>query len=183
MARIHPINTTEAPSALQVSFARHVETCGSRITNMKATLGHSLVAFEIYMQWYPLYEEIKRILGHRLAGLYAFSISQASNCPLCSTYFRKIIIEKGENPEKLILTEREQHLLNFGAAIADNKGIIADEVYDRVSPHYTSRDLVLLIAFAGQMIATNIFNNVIQTDIDEYLNHFLPESIQAIAHE
>ena len=28
--------------------------------------------------------------------------------------------------------------------------------------------MVLLIAFAGQMIATNIFNNVIQTEIDEY---------------
>ena len=37
--------------------------------------------------------------------------------------------------------------------------------------------MVLLIAFAGQMIATNIFNNVIQTDIDEYLKSYLPEQI------
>jgi hypothetical protein len=183
MPRIHPIDTAEAPSAIQVSFARHVQTYGSRITNMKATLGHSLVAFEIYMQWYPLYEEVRRILGHRLAGLFAFSISQASNSPLCSTYFRKIIIEKGEDPENLILTEREKNLLDLGAAIADNKGIVPDEIYNRVSFNYTRRDIVLLIAFAGQMIATNSFNNVIKTDIDEYLNEFVPVSIQAMAHE
>ena len=34
--------------------------------------------------------------------------------------------------------------------------------------------MVVLIAFAGQMIATNIFNNVIETDIDEYLAEYLP---------
>ena len=28
--------------------------------------------------------------------------------------------------------------------------------------------------FAGQMIATNVFNNVIETDIDEYLVEYLP---------
>ena len=30
--------------------------------------------------------------------------------------------------------------------------------------------MVVLIAFAGIMIATNIFNNVIETEIDEYLS-------------
>jgi hypothetical protein len=31
-----------------------------------------------------------------------------------------------------------------------------------------------LIAFAGQMIATNVFNNVVETNIDEYLFDYLP---------
>lgn len=56
------------------------------------------------MQWYPLYEHVVQILGPRLAYLYAFSISEASNCPLCSTFFRKIIIDAGEKPEDLQLT-------------------------------------------------------------------------------
>ena len=34
--------------------------------------------------------------------------------------------------------------------------------------------MVVLIAFTGQMIATNVFNNVIETDIDEYLSDYLP---------
>jgi hypothetical protein len=34
--------------------------------------------------------------------------------------------------------------------------------------------MVVLIAFAGQMIATNIFSNVTETNIDEYLFDYLP---------
>lgn len=34
--------------------------------------------------------------------------------------------------------------------------------------------MVVLIAFAGQMIAANVFNNTIETDIDEYLVNYLP---------
>jgi hypothetical protein len=34
--------------------------------------------------------------------------------------------------------------------------------------------MVILTAFAGQMIATNVFSNVTETDIDEYLFDYLP---------
>jgi len=141
---------------------------------MKATLGHSTVAFDAYMQWYPLYEEVKKILGIRLSPLFAWSISEAADCPLCSTYFRKSIIEAGENPERLIFSEQDQQLLSFGAAIALNKGFVSDEIYQPVAARYSDQELVVLIAFAGIMIATNIFNNVIHTEIDEYLYPFLP---------
>ena len=89
---------------------------------MKATLGHSLLAFEVYMQWYPLYEEVEKILGKRLAYLYAYSISKASDCPLCSTFFRKIIIDSGEKPESLDLTPSEKDILDFGSRIAQIPG-------------------------------------------------------------
>ena len=35
-------------------------------------------------------------------------------------------------------------------------------------------EIVILIAFAGQMIATNLFNNVLGVTIDEYLYPYLP---------
>ena len=46
--------------------------------------------------------------------------------------------------------------------------------YNKVSGRYTEEEMVLLVAFAGQMIATNIFSNTIKTDIDEYLKAYLP---------
>ena len=174
MARIKPVTSTVLSSATKQAFDDHVKQYRSRITNMKAVLGHSLPAFEVYMQWYPLYEEIKKILGERLAYLYGWSISLASNCPLCSTYFRKIIIDAGENPENLELTAAEQEVLNFGSSIAQQQGIIEDDIYYKVSERYIEKEMVLLIAFAGQMIATNIFSNTIKTDIDEYLKGYLP---------
>jgi len=46
-------------------------------------------------------------------------------------------------------------------------------VYDSIRNNYSEEEMVLLIAFAGQMIATNIFSNVIETQIDDYLIDFL----------
>ena len=162
--------------AVQQAFSDHVKTYNTRITNMKSTLAHSLPSFEVYMQWYVLYEEIKRILGDRLAYLFAWSVSHASNCPLCTTYFRKAMIDKGDDPESLELTSFEKEVLDFGSAIAIQQGHVDEEVYQKAAEHFTEKEMVMLIAIAGQMIATNIFNNVIQTDIDDYLHPYLPKS-------
>lgn len=179
MARIQPIPIEKAPLPLKTAFFKHVAEYKGRITNMKATLGHSVLAFEVYMQWYPLYEQVQKILGARLAYLYAFSISEASNCPLCSTFFRKIIIDAGEKPEQLQLTSEEQLILDFGSTIARSHGYVPDQLYRWVSVLYNDEQLVLLVAFAGQMIATNIFNNVVETDIDGYLVPYLPLTLSS----
>lgn len=175
MPRITPLRPGEAPPGVQTAFDQHVtDYAGSRITNMKATLGRSLLSFQVYMQWYPLYEQVKEILGNRLAYLFAHAVSEGSNCPLCTTFFRRIIIDNGEQPEALQLTDHEQLLINFGSEIARHKGEVTDDLYGCVSQHYTDEQIVLLVAFAGQMIATNVFNNVLQVDIDEYLYPYLP---------
>jgi len=172
MARIEPPATQEISPDVKIAFEHHVQEYGGRITNMKATLGHSHIAFEAYMQWYPLYSEVEKILGKRMASLYAHSISCAADCPLCSTFFRKIIIDSGETPEKLELSESEKDVLNFGSGITKHKGNIADHLYNKVAINYKESEMVILVAFAGIMIATNIFNNVIETEIDEYLSAY-----------
>lgn len=173
MARLAPLTEDAASVNIQQAFKEHIDTYQARITNMKATLGHSLISFKVYMQWYPLYQEVERIVGRRVAYLYAFAISSASNCPLCSTFFRKIIIDAGENPSNLVTTSKEQRLLDFGSAIARDAGNISDEAYEGVASLYDPEQIVVLTAFAGQMIATNIFNNVLQTDIDSYLHDYI----------
>jgi alkylhydroperoxidase family enzyme len=177
MPRIKPLGESEISDEIRNAFDDHVKKYNTRITNMKSTLGRSLPAFEVYMEWYRLYEVVKKILGERLAYLYSWSISHASNCPLCSVYFRKIIIDKDENPESLQLSAEEQDVLDFGAAIATNQGHVEENIYNKLSSRFDQEEMVMLIAFAGQMIATNIFNNVIETDIDEYLFNYLPKSI------
>jgi alkylhydroperoxidase family enzyme len=174
MPRIDPIEIKNASGPLKEAFAQHCAEDHARITNMKATLGHSLTAFQVYMQWYPLYRELQLVIGERMAYLYAHAISLSADCPLCTMYFRKVIIDAGESPEQLDVQPDEQQLLDFGAAIATNKGVITDEVFTPLSQRYSDKEMVILIAFAGQMIATNIFNNVIETRIDDYLQEYLP---------
>lgn len=174
MARIAPLEIDGLSPSVKVAFERHIREYSARITNMKATLGHCLPAFEAYMQWYPLYEEVERLLGRRLASLYAYTISQASDCPLCTAFFRKAIIEAGEDPEDPGLTQPEKAILDLGKSITRYHGNIADHVFNAVSAYYSKAAMVILVAFAGQMIAINVFNNAVETDIDGYLVNYLP---------
>lgn len=176
MSRIKPLTSEERSPEIKVAFEKHVQEYQARITNMKASLGHSLLAFEIYMQWYPLYREVEKIVGKRPAYLFAHAISTGSDCPLCSTFFRRIIMDAGEKPDSLQLDEREQELIEFGSAIAQNKGMVSDYLFEKTAKWYSTEEMVILIAFAGQMIATNVFNNVIETEIDEYLTPYLKSS-------
>src|SRR5262245_11590694 len=133
MPRINPIRTETAPLDIREAFEDHVNDYNARITNMKATLGHSLLAFKVYMQWYPLYEKVRETIGERAAYLYAWSVSTGSNCPLCSTFFRKVIIDNGDNPDKLLLNDYDNQLLDFGSSIAAHKGCIANHVYNNLA--------------------------------------------------
>lgn len=169
MPRLLPLTEKNISADTREAFEKHVREHHSRITNMKATMGRSVLAFEIYMRWYDLYDNVKKITGERLAYLFAHSISLGSNCPLCTTYFRKIIIENGEKPEELFLSEEEQLLIDFGNEISIYSGEVNDEIYEAVGKKYSEEELVVLVAFAGQMIATNVFSNVFQVEIDEYL--------------
>src|SRR6476646_4799554 len=149
MARIDPISENEGAQSIREAFQKHTVDYNAKITNMKATLAHSLLVFDVYMQWYPLYAEVERILGNRLAYLYAYSISYASDCPLCSTFFRKMVIDAGEKPEALVLTAWEQKLLEFGSSISKDHGKIADNVYKVIASRFNKEEMIILIAFAG----------------------------------
>lgn len=174
MPRILPLKTEEISPSIQEAFEKHKQEFGACITNMKATMGKALPVFNVYMKWYDLYEEVKTITGERNAYLFAHSVSEGSNCPLCTTFFRKIIIEHGEKPEELVLTDDEQTLLDFGSAIANNKGEVDSALYYRMEQMYSEPQVITLVGFAGQMIATNIFNNVLEVQIDDYLAPYIP---------
>lgn len=179
MPRILPLTEKEQSTDTKAAFEAHVKNHSSRITNMKATMGRSVLVFNIYMQWYDLYEQVKSIVGSRAAYLFAYAISEGSNCPLCTTYFRKVIIDNGEQPNHLVLSDIDQALLDFGSAIANNKGEVPKELYELLSRTYSETQLVVLVGFAGQMIATNIFNNVFEVEIDGYLAEYTPLTKEA----
>ncbi len=56
--------------------------------------------------------------------------------------------------------------------LPNTKADIANHVYNSLEQYHNSEEMVLLVAFAGQMIATSIFNNVIETDLDRLFNSF-----------
>ncbi len=94
MPRITPLDEGSAPPPAQELAAAHVGT-GSRMTNMKWTLAHAPTALAALLQWYPLHDEVVPFLGERRTVLFCHAISTERDCLICSTYFRRLLIDAG----------------------------------------------------------------------------------------
>ena len=136
---------------------------------MKATLLHSLPAFDALMTWYDLRDTVLPFLGERLADLFSHAISAGTDCLICSTYFRKALTDAGENPDELSLDEREQAVVELGQRLAQPSARVPDELYTRLAASFTDEQIVALTAFGAMMVATNVVNNALDVELDEYL--------------
>jgi len=168
MARIAPIDFNNADALVKKEFEDQIKKNG-RITNMKRTLLHSLPSFHALMEWYPLRDELLKFIGEREFDIYAHAISTENRCLVCSTFFRKILVESGDNPDTLRLSDREQALVDFGSQCVNEPNGINDELYSRLKSFFSDAQIVALTAFAGLMIATNLINTALKVDLDDYL--------------
>ena len=100
MARIVPLPESEAPAPAREMLEQQRAAHG-RVTNMKRTLAHSPPALRALMQWYHLHDEVRPFLGERLTTLFAHAVSTQTDCLICSTFFRRWLIEAGEDPDHL----------------------------------------------------------------------------------
>lgn len=171
MPRIRPIDYSEASAEQRAVHDATVHEHG-RATNMKATLLHSLPAFHALMEWYTLRDAVQPFLGERLAMIFSHAISAETDCLICSTFFRRILIEWGEDPDAFALDEREQAVVDFGRCLASPFARVPDEVYARVRSHLSSEQIVALTTFGALMVATNVFNNTLEVDLDENLEPY-----------
>src|SRR5688572_21830473 len=157
----------EARSAFDEGLARW-----GRMTNMKRTLLHSLPAYRALMEWYSLFDTVKTFLGERLAIIFAHAISSESHRLICTTYMRRILIEWGENPNELKLDPKGEALVEFGRALSQHGNRVPAELYEKLAGFFSPAQIVTLTAFAALMVATNIINNVLEVDLDEYLYEY-----------
>src|SRR5215207_5576024 len=165
-----PIARDDSLSPAQAAARDHqLETYGGRITVMKATLLSHVPSFDVHMQWYLLRDELAPCIGERAVSLFSYAISDENDCLVCSVYFRRILIDKGEDPDNPQVTEVEQLLIDWGRLIARSPADIPDELYSRLEAAFNPKLRVLLVAFAGQMIATNLFTIVGKVPLDEVL--------------
>jgi alkylhydroperoxidase family enzyme len=144
-----------------------------RVTNMKRTLLHNVPAFHAYMEWYTLKDLVVPFIGDRALSLYSYAISTANECLVCSAFFRKILIDSGDDPDNPTLSETEKLLMDFGHAIGRDPHNIPEALYEKLKAQYNTEQLVLLISFAGIMAATNLFNTVAKIPLDEILYKYV----------
>jgi alkylhydroperoxidase family enzyme len=171
MARIEPVDETSAPPESVELAAAHAAT-GGRMTNMKWTLAHDPGALQALLEWYPLHDRVVPILGERRTNLFCHAISVQNDCLICSTFFRRILIDDGEDPDRLALDERDELIVAFGRALATDPHAVEHELRARLDAHFEPAEIVLLTAFGAIMVATNVVNDALGVPLDGYLEPY-----------
>lgn len=169
-ARVAPTNYDQLPAEAKAAHDAHARI--ARITNMKRTLLHSVPAFDALMTWYPLRDAVQPFLGERLTAIFAHAVSSETDCLICSTFFRRLLIQSGENPDRLALDPWESSVVDFGRALAVTPHAVPEELYRAVAVRLSAEQMVVLTAFGALMVATNVFNNALDVPLDDYLEPF-----------
>lgn len=168
MARVTFIEGDSAEGRAKEAFEYHLQKSGV-VTNMKKALLNSMVVYDAYIPWYPLYEKVIELVGERAAIIFAHAISTTNECALCSLFFISDLRELGEDPNNFTMNEKEEMLSRLGHQMVKNPNEVSDELFAKLKQTFTDEELVILVGFAGQMIAYNNFNSVLRIDLDQRL--------------
>ncbi|MBX5160206.1 hypothetical protein HJB89_24285 [Rhizobium sp. NZLR8] len=171
MSHLPQIDYDTASQEVRAAHDEEVRLRG-RMTNMKRTLLHSPAAHRIYAEWFTLRAELDPAIGDRAIWIFSHAISKAAKSKIAVTFFRRALINKGFNPDALELSEEEALLEAFGKATVADSNAVPAELWAKLKERYETRALVDLVAFAGIMLATAVFNNVVEVDFDPELEAF-----------
>jgi len=168
MAHIGYFDYDRGTPAARAAFDEEVRQRGG-VSNMKRTLLHSVPALEAYLGWYSLRDTVAPIIGERALAVFAHAISSRNQCLLCSTYFRLALTELGLSPDGFAPTADEALLIELAESVVRHAEGVPSHLWTRLKARYSDAELVNLVAFAGLMVATNLFNNVVGVALDEKL--------------
>ena len=171
MTRIAPADLETAPAASLAQAEAH-EAAGAHMTNMKWTAARSPETLAMLLSWYPLFDRIAEFVGERRAQLLAHAISDQNECLICSTFFRRILIDAGEDPSDLRLDEEDELMIALGRTLAVDPHGVDDALYDRLAARYDEEQIVALIGFGAIMVATNVFNDALGVPLDDVLQPY-----------
>ena len=142
------------------------------MTNMKWTLAHSPVALDALLQWYPLFDALVPVVGERRMWILSHAISTRSDCLICSTFFRRILADAGEDPDALELDADDELIVRLGRRLADEPHSVDDELYAELASRFSDMQIVELVGFGAIMVATNVFNDALRVPLDGYLEPY-----------
>ena len=172
ISRVTPANAS--PEALR-AMAEHKEL-GYRITNMKEILCHNATAFRaMEFGGYEVKKELIEKIPARSIEIFSYAISNGNECLICGHYFKKIIVDLGIDWDTFEFNEEEQDLLNFAEALVKDPNRVPDDVYEPLQARYDEETMVLLVTHAVILLANNYFNNIVGTEIDDYLLPYVDE--------
>ena len=167
MARVS-FATGETATGKELEAYQELESKG-KLTNMKRALLLDRATYDAFMGWYDSWGALAELLGERTATVYAHAVSTTNSCQLCSLFFISDLKALGLDPATFEKTEEEELLTELAVQIVKDPTAVSDETFAKLKARYTDKEIVIIVGFAAQMIATNNFNSVLHIDLDERL--------------
>ena len=167
MARIKLVEQNEATGAEK---ERYDELAGrNAVTNMKKGLLNDAATYDAYMAWYTSWNRLVEVIGFFFNDTATTEIYTTNSCQLCSLFFISDVKGLGLDPANLVYDEKETVLTKLAESIVKDPTSVSDELFEQLRKFFNDQELVVIVGFAGQMIATNNFNSVFKIDVDKRL--------------
>ena len=167
MARVKLLELNEVTGKEKEAYE---ELAGrNAVTNMKKALLQDYATYDAFMGWYTSWDRLVEVVGEKAATIYAHSVSTTNGCLLCSLFFISDLKALGLDPNKLEFDEKEELLVQLGQQIVKDPTAVSDELIDSLKKFFNDKELVVIVGFGAQMIATNNFNSVLKIDLDNWL--------------
>lgn len=163
MARIEPVKYENMSGEAKKAYDEYAKK--AEPNNMKMTLLHSAAAFDVMNGFHTLCDEAKKFLSELDVNLFCYAISFENGCMACSAIFKAFLDEQGVDFGTLILTPVQQALVSFGRNVADNPHEVYDDQIDELKEFFDDEQLVVITSLAAMMVASNIFNTVMDIEI------------------
>ena len=140
-----------------------------KLSNMKQVLLHDYATFDAFMGWYTSWARLVEVLGTRAAIVLAHAVSSTNGCVLCSLFFVSDMADLGEDVASMEFTEEEELLIELAKQAVKNPTAVSDEVFAKLNERYTKSEIVTIVGFICQMMATNNFNSILDVPLDDRL--------------
>lgn len=167
MARIKLLELEETTGAERERYQALADA--GKVTNMKRGLLQDAATYDAFMGWYTSWNRLVEVISLREATVFAHAISTTNGCQLCSLFFISDLKELGIEPEDFQPTDREILLIELGSQIVKDPTRVSDVLFEKLHREWKDNELVVIVGFAAQMIATNNFNSVFRIDVDKRL--------------
>lgn len=172
MPRLLPLDPGTATGAIAAGLDEERRLRG-RLTNLKLIQARSPVALRVYGEWFALKDALNAKLSDRAVFILSMAISEAQRSSIPIGFFRRALSKAGFDLDNLVLSDEEALLQEFGSVVGRDANAVSDDLWLKLAARYDDTVLVDLVAFAGIMVATTVFANVVQAEPDGDLVPYL----------
>lgn len=144
-------------------------------SNVERALREHEPSRQAYAGLQRITDELVPYIGERAVSLFAYAIARGTGAQTPTAAYRKALIDGGETPEDPQVTETERLLLDWGAAIGADPSSVTDEMAGRLERAFSPKLRLLLVAFAGQVVAAAVFASAGRLPLDDDLRGYAIE--------